>query len=93
MPKIVDIKIIIGIPEDYLEKGDMRGRYGSDSVISIEKRIITMLNEGWVTKGDVVSVEGDYKRFAQTMVKYEELPNEEPTPELKLEVRRKPVNN
>lgn len=71
MQKIIDIKIVVGIPEDYLDKDNMRGRYGWDSEISIEKRIIAMLNNGWVTKGEIVPMPREHKRFAQTMVKYE----------------------
>jgi len=70
MSSIIDMKIISG-----RTKESMLRDKGNDYEVSIEDKILKMLKEGWVLKGELLLDWSQYgtdrSRLIQTMVKYE----------------------
>lgn len=70
MSSIVDMQIISG-----RTKQSIRNDKGCDGEISIEDKILKMLKEGWVLKGEILLDKSKYgldrSKIIQTMVKYE----------------------
>jgi len=72
MSSIIDMKIISGRTKESMlsEKGN-----GNGYEISIEDKILKMLKEGWVLKGELLLDWSQYgsgrSKLIQTMVKYE----------------------
>ncbi len=70
MSSIIDMKIISG-----RTKESMLSEKGNGYEISIEDKILKMLKEGWVLKGELLldwsQYGSDRSKLIQTMVKYE----------------------